>query len=226
MRRELLVAEIMSRAGATGDAELVSLVGELLKEVASPTEPESEQKVAKQGQKYVVCVEATQRNGKKVSHPVIGWGCSPTSTDGYKMTIGDSLVELQRKTRDMKSSIEGRFPVKVVYVPVDDETIAALEQKLKSLIDNLVSLIEEVAEKKKAAYNLVHAEVEPEDISDKMVAEVMRKTIYAGACINDNGEVEDRIEGRYEEERQMSPNKDDDDEDCDGDCDHCGDGCY
>lgn len=234
MRRELLVAEIMSRAGACGDTELVSLIGELLKEVASPRESESEQKIAKQGQKYVVCVEATQRDGKKVSHPVIGWGCLPTSTDAYKMTIGENLVELQRKTRDMKSSIEGSFPVKVVYVPVDDETIATLEQKLKSLIDNLVRLIEEVAEKKKAAYDLVHAEVEPEDISDRMIADVMRKTIYAGACINDNGEVEDRIEGRYEEERQMSPKKDDEDdsdsddtdEDCDGDCDHCENGCY
>ena len=95
-------------------------------------------------------------------------------------------------------------------------------------------MIEEVAEKKKAAYDLVHAEVEPEDISDRMIADVMRKTIYAGACINDNGEVEDRIEGRYEEERQMSPKKDDEDdsdnddtdEDCDGDCDHCENGCY
>lgn len=203
MKKEMLVAEIMSRAGSLGDAKLVSLIGELLKEVTNEDAIGKNQKVIP-GSKYVVCVEATMNNGQKVQHPVIGGGYGvPSSVDGYKMTIGDDLIKLQRDTEYMKSAIEGRLPVKVRYVPVTDEAVSALEEKLSDLINNLVSLIDEVAEKKQEAYNMMHVEVEPSDITNDMVADVMRKTIYAGACLNEAGEVVDRTEEKYVEEQRI-----------------------
>ena len=62
MKKEMLVAEIMSRAGALGDAKLVSLIGDLLKEVTNEDAIGKNQKVIP-GSKYVVCVEATMSNG-------------------------------------------------------------------------------------------------------------------------------------------------------------------
>lgn len=245
MEKTMLIGAIMSRISALGDAELAGMMGELLVELSKPTDNTTTTPVNPKEGKYVVCVEATTSTGEKIQHPIIGGNIMPSSVDDYKMIVGEDLVKLQRDNQSLKSAIESRYPmVHVRYVPVTDEALASLEKKLKELIDNLSKMLDEAAEAKREAYNLMHVTLSPEDISDDMIADVMRKTIYAGAGINANGEVVDRtpddkyIEEREIERRNKSEKKnddyddkeyEDDDEDdsewdpdtCDGDCGDC-----
>lgn len=222
-----LLGEIMQRCGALGDASLAGMLGELMSELSS--EPDSTARTTVEGCKYVLCVEATLQNGTKVQHPVIGGNVMPTKAEDFKMTISDNLISLQRDTECMKSMIENRFPVKVRVVPVTDESIESLQSKLSELIDNLMEMIQEAADAKAAAYQLMNVELESEDITNQMLSDVMRKTIYAGACLTEAGEVVDRTDEKYVEEEKISEadNFDDEDdydedyEECDFDCDNC-----
>lgn len=240
-----LLGDIMQRCGALGDATLAGMLGELMSELSDSG---SNSTSAKENScKYVLCVEATLRNGVKVQHPIIGGNFQPKTAEDFKMTISSDIVSLQEQTDSMRRMIEGRFPVKVRLVPVTDSAIESLNNKLSNLIDNLMDMIQEAADAKQAAYNLMNVEISAEEITNEMLSEVMRKTIYAGACITSDGKVVDRTEERYVEEDNIdnsnSGSEDDEDEDeyddddyeddedeyddddcCDGNCSQC-DGC-
>lgn len=242
MKRTMLIGEIMERVSALGDVQLGRMMGELLAELSYPDNDTPETSANQKDTKYVLCVEATTNDGAKIQHPVIGGYASPSCPDDYKMIVGEDLVAMQRNNQGLKSAIESRYPmVHVRYVPVTDEALASLERKLKELIENLENMLEEAANAKQQAYNMMHVNLNSSDITDEMIAEVIRKTIYAGAGLNSNGEVVDRTpEEKYVEEREIErrnnqdkekTDEDDDEEDeepdewdpdtCDGDCGDC-----
>lgn len=201
-----LVGEILSRCGALGDAKLSGLMGELMSEISKAPETPT---VAVPG-KYVVCVEATMKDGTKVQHPLIGGYAVPTSIDGYQMMVGDNLVALQSETQGMAAAVVSRYRnVHVRYVPVTDEALATLEEKLRKLLTDLVDAINKAADAKAEAYGMMNVNVESEDITDEMVADVIRKTLYAGAALTEDGQVVDRNEGEtYVEEDEIAGSDD------------------
>ena len=203
--KEMLIGKIVSKAGATGDTELISLIGKLLSELSSESKTEVHRTTS--DVKYIVCIEATMKNGKKVFHPIVG-GCMnvPRSVPNKKMVIGDDLVQLQRDTHSMKNSIEKKFSLKVVYVPVSDKSISALENKLKKFFRDVEKLGKDIAKKKKEAYAFMNVEISTKGIDKTIASDMMKNTVFAGGCLSDEGKVIDRPKEQYIEEKKILKN--------------------
>lgn len=198
-RRIELVGQILSRCGALGDVQLAAMMGELMEglseEAAAPVSAD----------KYVICIEATLPNGTKVQHPLIGGYTVPTRIEDYKMIVGESLTEVQRQADAFRTMIEGAFPVKVRVVGTSAANIAELEKRLAELLNNLMNVIDEAAAAKQRAYNMMNVEVGAEDISNEMLVDIMKKTLYAGSALSDDGKnIVEREDGvKYQEEEDI-----------------------
>jgi hypothetical protein len=225
----LLIGQILQKVS---DPEVTKLLGELMSELSNEENNETAAVSGVAGaQNYVVCVEATLQDGSKVQHPVVGSGYGiPTSVDDYTMTVSTDLVELQQECAGMQRMIENALPVKVRYVPVSDEALETLKEKLKELINQVSNLLDEVAQKKAEAYGLMNVELSADDVSEDMLADVIRKTIYAGAALDKNGNVVDKPAEKYVEEEAIERQKaregsNDDDNDSYGEdddiCERC-----
>lgn len=230
MANVMLVAEIMQRAGASGDPKLVGLIGELMKELnaeggagtADGGVEVQDSGIAPSGMKYVVCVEATTKDGVKMQHPLIGGGYAmPRDIDDIKMTMGSNRGELESQMGYIADTLRRNFGVKVTYVLVSDEAIALLEQRLRELLQNLSDAIDEAAQAKEAACRLMNVEVSADDISDDMLMEIIRKTMYAGSAVGADGKVVERADGEtYVEEDNIAERKSADSDDDDDDDDY------
>ena len=230
-----LMAQIMMRVGSLGDAELAGMIGELFSEITNNATEGTAPQATTKGQKYVVCVEATVR-GEKIYHPIIGGSFVPRNIADFKMTIDEDLVKLQRDTGYMKSSL-ANMGLKVIYVPVSDEQIASLNEKLAELMKNLEEMVEKAAEAKAQAAGVMNVKLNINDITNEMLSEIIRKTYYSGAGIKENGEVvvsEDEpdeqgmLRNRNAARKESSNDYDEEDapmssmnENCYGDCDLC-----
>jgi len=212
-----LVGNILQRVGALGgDAELSKMLGQLMSEIST----ESDESASKAAGKYVVCIEATLPDGTKVQHPLVGGYLIPNNIDEIGMMVGDNLVNLQRENEALTRAVESAYPqVHVRYVPVSDDALSSLEDKLKTLLTSLSEAIDAAATAKQKACGLMNVDVNVEDISDEMLQDIMAKTMYAGAALTEDGKVVDREDGvKYDEEVAIE-NRDDEsdyDEDEDG----------
>lgn len=210
-RKMVLMGQILTRCGALGDTELAAMMGELMSGIgqetaaATPTSAEV----------YVICIEATLPDGTKVQHPLIGGYSVPTCIEDYKMMTGSSLTEVQRQADYMREMVERMYPVKVRVVGTSEENIAELQKRLAELLTNLMGAIDEAAEAKQRAYNMMNVNVGTEDISDDMLKDIMRQTLYAGSALSDDGKsILEREDGvSYQEEDEIRNRSCDDEDD-------------
>lgn len=212
-RKMELMGQILTRCGALGDTELAAMMGELMSGIGQETAAST----PASAEVYVICIEATLPNGTKVQHPLIGGYSVPTCVEDYKMMTGSSLTEVQRQADSMRGMVERMYPVKVRVVGTSQENIAELQKRLAELLTNLMGVIDEAAEAKQRAYNMMNVNVGTEDISDDMLKDIMRQTLYAGSALSDDGksimEREDGVSYQEEDEiRNRSYDYEDDDE--------------
>lgn len=212
-RKMVLMGQILTRCGALGDTELAAMMGELMSGIGQETAAAT----PASAEVYVICIEATLPDGTKVQHPLIGGYSVPTCIEDYKMMTGSSLTEVQRQADYMREMVERMYPVKVRVVGTSEENIAELQKRLAELLTNLMGAIDEAAEAKQRAYNMMNVNVGTEDISDDMLKDIMRQTLYAGSALSDDGksilEREDGVSYQEEEEiRNRSNDYEDDDE--------------
>lgn len=212
-RKMELMGQILTRCGALGDTELAAMMGELMSGIGQETATAT----PASAEVYVICIEATLPDGTKVQHPLIGGYSVPTCVEDYKMMTGSSLTEVQRQADSMRGMVERMYPVKVRVVGTSQENIAELQKRLTELLTNLMGVIDEAAEAKQRAYNMMNVNVGAEDISDDMLKDIMRQTLYAGSALSDDGksimEREDGVSYQEEEEiRNRSNDYEDDDE--------------
>lgn len=212
-RKMVLMGQILTRCGALGDTELAAMMGELMSGIGQETAAAT----PASAEVYVICIEATLPDGTKVQHPLIGGYSVPTCIEDYKMMTGSSLTEVQRQADYMREMVERMYPVKVRVVGTSEENIAELQKRLAELLTNLMGAIDEAAEAKQRAYNMMNVNVGTEDISDDMLKDIMRQTLYAGSALSDDGksilEREDGVSYQEEDEiRNRSNDYEDDDE--------------
>lgn len=210
-RKMVLMGQILTRCGALGDTELAAMMGELMSGIGQETAAAT----PASAEVYVICIEATLPDGTKVQHPLIGGYSVPTCIEDYKMMTGSSLTEVQRQADYMREMVERMYPVKVRVVGTSEENIAELQKRLAELLTNLMGAIDEAAEAKQRAYNMMNVNVGTEDISDDMLKDIMRQTLYAGSALSDDGKsILEREDGvSYQEEDEIRNRSCDDEDD-------------
>lgn len=210
-RKMVLMGQILTRCGALGDTELAAMMGELMSGIGQETAAVT----PASAEVYVICIEATLPDGTKVQHPLIGGYSVPTCIEDYKMMTGSSLTEVQRQADYMREMVERMYPVKVRVVGTSEENIAELQKRLAELLTNLMGAIDEAAEAKQRAYNMMNVNVGTEDISDDMLKDIMRQTLYAGSALSDDGKsILEREDGvSYQEEDEIRNRSCDDEDD-------------
>lgn len=212
---------------AANNPKIMGLLGELLVELQDEKSVEDIQQVA--GCIYVLGVEATNKDGSKVVHPILtnvnGYGYARCIQD-IGMLRENTLIAAQRMA-DRYTAISG-MGLKLRVIQVTEEAYDKLTEKMTKLLSDLEDAIDEAAQAQGKAYDVMNADIDVNSISEQMLSDILRKTLYAGACVDDNGEVVDRQEETYEEERRIGRRSskeepEEDERDCCGDCSDCDD---
>ena len=198
--------------------EIRKAMAEIMGEVSS--NPELLKKVSKlmamledndtNATKYVACVPMTTENGDRHYQPLVGNCMMPSSRDDFKMVVSDNLLEIQESTR-VTSSMLKQMGYDLMYVPVSEEQLEVLQQKLDELVNDVFTAVETSIN----AINTVgiSAPVEAAQILQLMFNNV----VIAKTGLSEDGSLVERPEEGYVEEL-------DEDEDYDNGCDDCY--CY
>lgn len=218
------IGQVMQRISATGDAVLAGQFAELVTELQKGTvkvDAEAAGGTAPEGKLYVVCVQATLPNGKKVNCPFVGTGYSiPDSIADYVMTTGTDLDKLKSEMQGTAQALSSMYGVKVTYPLITEAAYNTLKEKLQMLLQNVRDALVKAAEAKAAASKLMNVSIDADELTDSMLSEIVGKTLYAGSALDEEGQIVERVEGEkyseeiaIEESRSAAADDEDDSED-------------